>query len=249
MNRKVFKHWNQEIIHSQIICTDFKSSKKILGYFRFFSDFSDFFEWTKSRKLFLHVHTFRKFEYGTSISWQPRLLDASTPPHGSRFARPSKVFGRWPVAFSLTDRPTSTGRREWVGACCIYQTDLRAVWRRASSFPFFFSFGHALDWGRPSGSLIDSVLPETTSAVDRRRTGSLDSLFNLPRATLSHRVYSRRLDRPQTAPGQGAPFWCVESFSFQYCPLAFGCQKKQHRELHLTATKDLKDGQKQNLEG
>ena len=116
-------------------------------------------------------------------------------------------------------------------------------------FSLFFSFGHALDWGRPSGSLIDSVLPETTSAVDRRRTGSLDSLFNLPRATLSHRVYSRRLDRPQTAPGQGAPFWCVESFSFQYCPLAFGCQKKQHRELHLTATKDLKDGQKQNLEG
>ena len=42
--KKWFKHWIQGFVHSQIRDTDFKFSKKILGFFGFFFlDFSNFF--------------------------------------------------------------------------------------------------------------------------------------------------------------------------------------------------------------
>ena len=43
MNKNGSKHWNRGVVHSQIRYTVFKSSKKILGFFGFFPDFSDFF--------------------------------------------------------------------------------------------------------------------------------------------------------------------------------------------------------------
>ena len=43
MNKKGFKHWYQGVVHSQISSTDFKSSKKIQGFFLDFFGFSKFF--------------------------------------------------------------------------------------------------------------------------------------------------------------------------------------------------------------
>ena len=43
MNKKLFKYWNRGVDQSQKTWTDFKSSKKILGFLGDFSDFSNFF--------------------------------------------------------------------------------------------------------------------------------------------------------------------------------------------------------------
>ena len=42
MNNKGFKHWNRGVVHSQIRCTHFKSSKKSLNFFYFFGFFGFF---------------------------------------------------------------------------------------------------------------------------------------------------------------------------------------------------------------
>ena len=39
MNKKGFEQWHRGVVHSQIMCTDFKSSKEIFGFFRIFRIF------------------------------------------------------------------------------------------------------------------------------------------------------------------------------------------------------------------
>ena len=53
MNNKWFKHWNLGVVHSQIRCTDFKSSTKSFYFWDFWGGFrnflgvcENFFEWT-----------------------------------------------------------------------------------------------------------------------------------------------------------------------------------------------------------
>ena len=59
MNKKGFKHRNRGVVHSQIRCTDFKSSKKFLdffgifGIFRFFRNFSIFFSFLDFSDIFV----------------------------------------------------------------------------------------------------------------------------------------------------------------------------------------------------
>ena len=64
INKNGFQHWIQGFFHSQIRCTDFKSSKKSLLFWEFFRNFriflgvyEDYFEWTTPRNYVIVVAT------------------------------------------------------------------------------------------------------------------------------------------------------------------------------------------------